>query len=224
MSPVPTSPARLVPRGPLLTLLPTLLCACPAKTVYPDGSGLVGQLNREVQALQQTVNMLEYEAATCRDPQAGPDPLYQELHQILAQTEVSVERRGRTTIVTFPAAHLFGVDELSLREEATMTLDVMSTALELHPDYTIDVEGHTDDLGVPLALRDRFGDPFTFSAARAYALVATMSGKFGLPEDRFSVIGRGPSRPIATNDTDAGRRKNRRVVMYLYPSVNTEIP
>jgi len=197
---------------------------CPPKRVYPDGSGLVGQLNREVQALQQTVRMLEYEAATCRDPQAAPDPLFQELHQLLSNTEVSIERRGRTTIVTFPAAHLFGVDELSLRQEATMTLDIMSTALKLHPNYTIDVEGHTDDVGVPMGLRKRFGDPFTFSAARAYALVDTLVNEFGLAEDRFSVIGRGPSRPISTNDTDVGRRKNRRVVMYLHPKVSTETP
>lgn len=207
-----------------LVALTTGLAGCPPKTLYPDGSGMVGQLNREVQALQQTVNMLEYEAATCRDPQAGPDPLYQELHQILQGTEVTVERRGRTTIVTFPAEHLFGVDELSLRQEATMTLDIMSTALALHPSYTIDVEGHTDDVGVPMAMRRQFSDPFTFSAARAYALVATLTEKFDLPEERFSVIGRGPSRPIATNDTDVGRRHNRRVVMYLYPSVTSEQP
>jgi len=212
------------PRLLLLAALATGLAGCPPKVVYPDGSGINGQLEREVQALQQTVRMLEYEAATCRDPQAAPDPLYQELHQILSTTEVTVERRGRVTIVTFPAAHLFGVDELSLRQEATMTLDVMSTALKLHPDYTIDVEGHTDDAGVPPSLRKRFGDPFTFSAARAYALVDTFTSKFGLPEERFSVIGRGPSRPIATNDTDVGRRKNRRVVMYIHPKVSSETP
>lgn len=223
-----TARARL-PGGLRLAGLAVLAClpwlaGCPPKTVYPDGSGLVGQLNREVQALQQTVRQLEYEAATCRDPQAGPDPLYQELHQILGNTEIRVERRGRTTIITFPADHLFGVDELSLREEATMTLDLMSTALKLHPEYTIEVEGHTDDGGVPMDQRRRFGDPFTFSAARAHALVATLVEEFGLREERFGVIGRGPSRPIASNDTDVGRRTNRRVVMYLYPTVSSESP
>jgi outer membrane protein OmpA-like peptidoglycan-associated protein len=197
----------------------TLIVGCAPKHDYPDGSGLVGQLNREVQALQQAVRALEYEAATCRDGKAPPDPLYQELHQILSNTDVGVERRGRTTIVTFPAVHLFGVDELSLRQEARMTLDVMSTALKLHPDYTIEVEGHTDDRGVPRELRNRFGDPFTFSAARAYALVATMVSEFGVSAARFGVIGRGSTRPIDTNETDAGQRHNRRVVMYIQPKM-----
>lgn len=202
----------------------TVATGCPPKHTYPDGSGLVGQLNREVRALQQTVRLLEYEAATCRDPLAKPDPLFQELHQVLANTEVEVTRRGRTTVVIFPADHLFGVDELSLRQEARMTLDVMSTALKLHPTYVIEVEGHTDDAGVPPSMRRRFGDPFTFSAARAYALVATLIEDNDLRESRFAVIGRGPSRPIDTNETDAGRRKNRRVVIYLYPSVKLENP
>ena len=195
----------------------TVLTGCPPKHEYPDGGGLVGQLNREVQALQQQVRALEYEAATCRDGKAPPDPLYQELHQVLSKTEVGVERRGRTTIVTFPASHLFGADELSLRQEARMTLDVMSTALKLHPRYRIEVEGHTDDGGVPTSLRRRFGDPFTFSAARAYSLVATMVDEFDVSGDRFSVIGRGSTQPIDTNDTDAGQRHNRRVVMYILP-------
>ena len=194
-----------------------ILAACPSTHSYPDGSGLVGQLNREVVALKQTVRALEYEAATCRDPNAKPDPLYQELHQVLNNTEVRVDRRGRETIVTFPAPHLFGVDELSLRQEARMTLDMMSTALNLHKDYSIEIEGHTDDVGVPMSLRQTFRDPFTYSAARAHAVMATLVDDFHVEETRFSVIGRGPNMPIDTNDTDAGRRRNRRVVMYVHP-------
>jgi outer membrane protein OmpA-like peptidoglycan-associated protein len=178
---------------------------------------LVGQLNREVQALQQTVRALEVQAATCRDDQAPPDPLYQELHQILKNTEVKVERQGRRTVVTFPADHLFGVDPLSLRDEARMTLDIMSTAIKLNPNYTLLVEGHTDDLGVPPELRKKFGDPFTYSASRAYAVVDTMVNKFAVPRERFAIVGRGPNQAVDTNDTDSGRRNNRRVVMYLEP-------
>ncbi|MFK7931373.1 MAG: flagellar motor protein MotB [Myxococcota bacterium] len=201
-----------------------LLAACAPKHDYPHGNGLVGQLDREVRALKQSVRLLEYEARTCRDPLTSPDPLYQELHQVLSGTEVEVDRRGRTTIVTFPADHLFGVDPLSLRDEARLTLDVMATALKLHPSYVIEVEGHTDDLDVPPAFRRQFGDPFTFSAARAYALVATLTQNNDLPTSRFSVIGRGPTRPVDSNETVAGRRNNRRVVMFLFPTATLETP
>jgi len=195
------------------------LVGCAPKHVYPDGGGLVGQLNREVTALRQTVAALEYEAATCRDGRAGPDPLYQELHQVLARTEVEVARQGRITEITFPAAHLFGVDELSLRQEAEMTLDMMATALNLHPNYRVDIEGHTDDRGVPMDLRSRFDNAYVFTAARAWALGARLQRE-GVDPSRISVIGRGSARPIASNDTDAGRRANRRVVIYLVPEVN----
>lgn len=207
-------------RAPGLIALALALAGCPPKHEYPDGGGLVGQLNREVQALQQANRALEYEAATCRDADAPPDSLYQELYQVLRGTEVEIAREGRTTVVTFPSAHLFGVDEFSLRQEARMTLDVMSTALRLHPDYTIDVEGHTDDFGVPASARKRFGDPFTYSAARAHAVVATLVDEFDLDPERFGVVGRGPNVPLDTNDTEAGRRHNRRVVMYIRPPVS----
>lgn len=194
-----------------------LLAGCPTKTVYPDGGGMVGQLNREVTALRQTVIALEYEAATCRDGRAGPDPLYQELHQVLGRTEVVVSRTGRKTQVTFPADHLFGVDELSLRQEAEMTLDMIATAVDLHPNYRIEIEGHTDDMGVPPALRSRFDNPYLFSFARAYALASRLL-RDGVDPARMAIIGRGRAQPVASNDTDSGRRANRRVVMYLSPT------
>ena len=197
-------------------LLATALAGCGPKHVYPDGGGLVGQLNREVAALRQTVVALEYEAATCRDARAAPDPLYQELHQILGKTEVVVERVGRITQVTFPAAHLFGVDELSLRSEAAMTLDLMATALQIHPEYRVHIEGHTDDRGVPPELRGRFDNPWLFTAARAWGLAAHLL-RTGVEPSRISVIGRGSTMPVASNDTDAGRRANRRVVIHLVP-------
>lgn len=193
--------------------------ACTPRHVYPDGGGLVGQLNREVTALRQTVTALEYEATNCRDGRAGPDPLYQELHQVLGQTEVQVARQGRITELTFPAAHLFGIDELSLRQEAEMTLDIMATALNLHTGYRVDIEGHTDDRGVPIELRRRFDNAFVFSAARAWALGARLQRE-GVDPSRISIIGRGSARPVDSNDTDAGRRANRRVVVYLVPEMS----
>lgn len=195
-----------------------VLASCTPKHVYPDGGGLVGQLNREVAALRQTISALEYEAESCRDERAGPDPLYQELHQILKGTELQIERQGRVTMVTFPAAHLFGVDEMSLRQEAQMTLDMLATALRSHKSYRIEIEGHTDDVGVPVEQRKAYNSAIVYSAARALALADRLIRE-GVEPHRISVIGRGNSRPVSPNDTDVGRRLNRRVVVYLAPGL-----
>ena len=192
--------------------------ACTPKHVYPDGGGLVGQLNREVAALRQTVNALEYEAATCKEGRTEPGAIYQELHQILKGTELTIERQGRITKVTFPAAHLFGIDRLSLRQEAQMTLDMVATALRNHTGYRVDIEGHTDDVGVPVEQRKNFQSPLLFTAARAHALADRLIAE-GVEPHRISVLGRGSSDPLTSNDTDAGRRVNRRVVVYLIPTL-----
>lgn len=204
--------------------LSLLIHGCAPKVTYPDGSGIEGQLNREVIALRQQLAFAKEEAETCANRDTAPDPVFQELHQILSNTEASVERTGRITTVIFPADHLFGSDKVSLRTEATMTLDMVATALKLHPNYRIDVEGHTDDLGVPPAARAAHSDAFLFSAARAMTVVRALTATYELPLERFGIIGRADTQPIATNHTDAGKRKNRRIVLIISPISPSEAP
>ncbi|HUP96500.1 MAG TPA: OmpA family protein [Usitatibacter sp.] len=53
------------------------------------------------------------------------------------------------------------------------------------------------------------------SQERASSVVASMTGKHGIAKDRLAADGVGPLAPVAANDTDAGRAKNRRVEMVL---------
>jgi chemotaxis protein MotB len=201
-------------RAWLLVALSAL--GCGSKTRYPDGSGAVGQLNREIVALHQKLRLAERAAEQCVAPTAATDPLYQELHQLLRTTEVSVRRDGRSTVVVIPGGHLFGVDEVSLRQEAAMTLDLIATALTRHPRYWIDVEGHTDELGVPSGARSRFDNPQLFTAVRAYALTRYLIDQ-GVDANRIAISGRSSTRPAASNDSEPGRRANRRIELHLHP-------
>jgi outer membrane protein OmpA-like peptidoglycan-associated protein len=69
----------------------------------------------------------------------------------------------------------------------------------------IEVQGHTDNVG---------GDQYnlTLSQARADA-VTTWLGGHGIAATRLSAKGYGRNQPIADNDSDEGRAKNRRVVL-----------
>jgi NitT/TauT family transport system substrate-binding protein len=48
------------------------------------------------------------------------------------------------------------------------------------------------------------------SQKRAQAVVDFMVSNYGFPRDKFIVVGNGPDKPVATNDSEAGRAKNRR--------------
>ena len=71
------------------------------------------------------------------------------------------------------------------------------------------IEGHTDN--VPLS-GGRFVSNWHLSAARA-ATIAEQLGTAGVAPERLSAVGYGEFRPLADNATEAGRLKNRRVVI-----------
>jgi outer membrane protein OmpA-like peptidoglycan-associated protein len=72
------------------------------------------------------------------------------------------------------------------------------------PEAIVRVEGHTDSDGAEAA-------NLALSVARAEAVTAVLAGK-GIAAERLYAIGYGETLPVASNDTPAGKQKNRRIV------------
>lgn len=90
-----------------------------------------------------------------------------------------------------------------LRPEGLKLLDEMVVALAQLQGKRIEVIGHTDALG------HRPGN-ISLSLARAQAVKAYLVAK-GLPAERLHTSGMGPDQPVASNDTEEGRARNRRI-------------
>lgn len=82
-------------------------------------------------------------------------------------------------------------------------------------DLELQIGGHTDN--VPLSGGGRFADNWSLSAARAVNVVEFMEKKVGLDASRLSAVGFGEHRPVAGNDSPAGRAQNRRIEIVLVP-------
>lgn len=193
-----------------------LLLGCPPKHEYPDGRGLQGQLEKEVVALQLSVERLEEEAASCRTGGGRPDQLYAELVQVLPN-DVQVAHEGRVTTILVPDAHLFGSDGLGLRAEARITLDMVATALQSHDGYTMLIESHTADVHYSPDVARQYPSLWDLSYVHARTVQLTFIREFKLDEERFALAARGPAVPLTSNDTTAGQNQNRRVVLYIFP-------
>lgn len=76
----------------------------------------------------------------------------------------------------------------------------------------IRLEGHTDSVPIHTA---RFKNNWELSTARSIALLQLFEGRFGLDSSRFAVAGYAQTMPIASNDTEEGRAKNRRVEIVI---------
>lgn len=98
----------------------------------------------------------------------------------------------------------FDFDRDTIRPESKATLDEIAKLLTDKPDLRLDIVGHTDGKGTAaynLDLSDR----------RAANVVAALVGNYAIDQTRLSSRGAGMSQPVASNDTEDGRAKNRRV-------------
>ena len=79
------------------------------------------------------------------------------------------------------------------------------------------IEGHSDDTPIVNDMRGKYPSNWELSAARAAAAARFLQSEGGLAPERISIRGYGAYRPLASNDTEEGRRINRRVEIVLGP-------
>ena len=91
-----------------------------------------------------------------------------------------------------------------IREESEPTLREIAEVLRRNPDWTLSIEGHTDNVA-----SDRYN--LELSARRAAAVKTALGARFGIAGARLTTAGFGESRPQDRNDTVEGRARNRRV-------------
>jgi chemotaxis protein MotB len=178
---------------------------------------LVNKLDREVIALNQENDRLRASLATCATEERIPE-IYTELKQVMGTFEVEVRREGDRTIVVVPGTIAFAPGSVRLRAEVDPVLDLLSTALNLHPRLPVVVIGHTDDEAIKGRLKKQYPTNWELSAARAAAVCTSLSSEWGVSPDRFTAAGRGEWHPIADNATAEGREANRRVELVIHPA------
>jgi len=127
--------------------------------------------------------------------------LLQQFNRILPTTDTS---RGLQVNM---ADVLFDTAKYNLRPTAREALAKLSGIVEAHPGLKLQVEGFTDSVG-----SDTYNQ--TLSENRANAVRAYLIAQ-GIDPTAVTAIGYGKSNPVASNDTAAGRQKNRRVEMII---------
>lgn len=99
---------------------------------------------------------------------------------------------------------LFDTDKTDIKPESAATIAEIAALLKQQPTVKLYVVGHTDNVGV-------YDYNVGLSQRRAAAVVQELTAKHGVAPARLKPAGSGPVAPVASNDTDAGRAKNRRV-------------
>ncbi len=99
---------------------------------------------------------------------------------------------------------LFDTGKSDIKPESEGALKEIAKMLTQSPGIRLHVVGHTDNTG-DLAMNMKL------SQARAAAVVAALTGRLGVAASRLSSFGAGPYAPVASNKTEEGKARNRRV-------------
>lgn len=119
-----------------------------------------------------------------------------------------IERVGEGIKITFDSGILFASNSSTLEYQAKTNINKLAVILNKYPDTNILVTGHTDFDG-----SDQFNQ--TLSEQRAQS-VSNYTMSQGVSSSRLSIIGLGEKEPVASNETDEGKRQNRRVEIAVF--------
>ena len=120
------------------------------------------------------------------------------------------QNEGVTQVVSKKAwAINFDTGKATFKTDATPTLDQITKNTEI-TDLLIEIDGYTDNTGDP-----GFNKQLSHARADAVRQFLMKQSSTNFPSTRFSVHGYGQDRPVASNDTEAGKAKNRRVEIIM---------
>jgi outer membrane protein OmpA-like peptidoglycan-associated protein len=129
---------------------------------------------------------------------SGPSRTVSEERMLRLERALREQRRA----VVYDLYFDFNSDRI--REESEPTLTEIAQVMRRNPDWTLAVEGHTDNVASDAYNLD-------LSGRRAAAVKAELGARFGIAGARLTTSGMGESRPQDRNDTLEGRARNRRV-------------
>ncbi|HEX8750191.1 MAG TPA: OmpA family protein, partial [Nitrospira sp.] len=115
--------------------------------------------------------------------------------------------------------------DATIKPEGYQLLDQLVELLKAEPaEQLIRVEGHADNMEIGPSLKSVYPTNWDLSKARATGVLRYLIEKGGIDSARLSTIGYGATKPVASNATEAGRQKNRRVDIVLYSPESANAP
>ena len=137
------------------------------------------------------------------------DAQEQKLKEQLANSGVDVKRDGDKIVLNMPGNITFDTNSAEVRSQFYGTLSSLAKTMQEYDKTTIDVVGHTDNVG-----SDDYNQKL--SERRAQNVAAYINSQ-GVNPVRVVAIGRGETQSVVSNDSDDGRARNRRVELTLAP-------
>lgn len=132
-------------------------------------------------------------------------------------SEVDVQVLKGVVYISLADNMLYKSGSYQINERAAETLSKIAKIINDYKDYEVLIEGNTDN--VPIS-RENIRNNWDLAALRASSVVQELQNRYGVDPKRLTAGSRGEYNPIATNDTELGRQRNRRTQIIITPKLD----
>ncbi|MGB5335661.1 MAG: OmpA family protein, partial [Woeseiaceae bacterium] len=174
-------------------------------------------MEEELRALDERLGGATAERAALvqrLEAQARVKQQFAQIEKMFSTDEARVFREGNNVIMRLVGLN-FDSGSSQLKQENFSLLAKVEKAIDVFPRSELIIEGHTDSHG---------GDDFnqTLSQSRAESVQQYMINAMRIPTYRLIATGYGETRPVASNETEAGRARNRRIDIVIKPNLEAD--
>lgn len=169
-------------------------------------------LQKQQQKLEQLQNLLNQQKAASQE-------LKNKMSEALKgfnSNELSVYQKDGKVYVSLSEQLLFPSGSAVVNPKGVDALSKLAAVLNLNPDVSVNIEGHTDSIPI----RGRYQDNWDLSTARANSIVRILVNNYKVDPTRVIASGHSYYEPVASNSTPEGRAKNRRTDIILSPKLD----
>ena len=136
--------------------------------------------------------------------------------------EVDVQVLKGVVYISLADNMLYKSGSYEISERAEETLSKIAKIIMDYKDYDVLIEGNTDNVPVntKAASMKNIRNNWHLSALRASSVVQYLQNRFGVAPKRLTAGGRGEYNPVASNDTEVGKQRNRRTQIIITPKLD----
>ena len=131
--------------------------------------------------------------------------------------EVDVQVLKGVVYISLADNMLYKSGSYEINARAAQTLSKIAKIIKDYKDYDVLIEGNTDN--VPIT-KTNIRNNWDLSALRASSVVQALQNDYGVDPKRLTAGGRGEYNPVASNDTEAGKQRNRRTQIIITPKLD----
>jgi chemotaxis protein MotB len=178
-----------------------------AQAQIQTNQDLIASLTNQIADLQKQKEQVSKTSKSLED----------EMRSQLESKDVTISKlQGRLTVNIVDRV-MFDSGEAVLKPDGEVVMRKIAQILQEHPQLSIHVVGHTDNVPIRQTAQSRFASNWELSTARALAAVHFLTERAGVDPKRVGAVGYGEFRPVADNATPEGRAKNRRIAITILP-------